>query len=308
MKGVLVMSRVKRIGFNFFRSTRETTDGRDIPLNLSNIFEHIRAQYQTNRDNDEGELNKRVYTYNNEPARLSQITIDVDTGYYHLTFDRLSYVLPNKTTLHGDSETIDLETDEFIGHEATVLYDPQNHILMIQRNRDSLAPSAIGAFLESLVMEAGVADNFSLAIITENNARRRALNQNAYRKITTKIVGAKAEGLMERLFGGNSDVASIEISFNSKQTKDGQISQEFARAILEEYLDDNDVERLRIRAREQEESPVEPIDLINHKLEASQIVDLRTDRQLSTHKVFDYMVTLYDGEDGGYKNRILRMN
>lgn len=301
------MSRVKRIGFNFFKSMTKTDEGQYIKLNLRPIFEHVRSQYQAARDNGISDY-KRVYTYNNEPAKLSQISIDIDTQYYHLTFERLNYSLPNKTTLHGDSEMLDLESDEYIGHEATVLYDPENHILMIQRNRDSLGPTAIGAFIESLVIDAGVATNFLIAMVTDITARRRAFNQSAYRKISTKIVGAKANGLIERLFDKNPGVASIEISFSSKSVKDGEIDQDFSLQLLEEFVDDPEVERLRIRAREYDESPVEPIDLINHKLEASQIFDLRTDRQLNTHKVFEDMSRLYHNENGGYKNKILRMD
>jgi hypothetical protein len=306
MGGDFEMSRVKRIGFNFFRSTTQLEDGSTTVLNLSNVFDHIRNQYEQAR-NDGVDEYKRVYTYNSEPARLSQINIDYNTQYYHLTFERLNYSLPNKTTLHGDSEMLDLETDEYIGHEATVLYDSQNHILKIQRNRDSLGPSAISAFIQSLVMEAGAANNFYAAMITDNTAKRRAFNQSAYRKITTKVVGTKANGILERLFDRNPGVASIEISFSSKSVKNAEIDQDFSIELLEDFVDDPEVERLRIRAREYEESPVEPIDLINHKMEASQTVDLRTERQLSTYKVFDYMVELYDTVDGGYKNKIIRM-
>ncbi|MBY0098773.1 DUF6731 family protein [Mesobacillus maritimus] len=300
------MSRLKRIGFNFFQSVTQNEAGRTIRLNLAPIFDHIRTQYQDARDTGLVEY-KRVYTYNGEPARLSQISIDYNTQYFHLTFERLNYSLPNRTTLHGDSEMLNLDNDEYIGHEATVLYDPQHHILMIQRNRDSLGPSAIGAFIESLIMEAGVADNFSIAMITDTTARRRAFQQSAYRKITTKVVGTKANGLIERLFERNPGVASIEITFNSRPVRDGEIDQDFTLQLLEDFVDDPEVERLRIRAREYEESPVEPIDLINHKLEASKTVDLRDDRQLNTIRVFEYMVELYDREDGGFKNLILRM-
>ncbi|KIL45747.1 DUF6731 family protein [Jeotgalibacillus soli] len=301
------MSRVKRIGFNFFRSITQNEEDRTVWLNLSEIFDHIIAQYQHARDNDTSEF-KRVYTYNYEPARLSQINIDYNTQYYHLTFERLNYALPNRTTLHGDSEMLDLESDEFIGHEATVLYDPVNHILMIQRNRDSLGPTAIGAFIQSLVIDAGAARNSSIAMITDNTAQRRAFNQSAYRKVYTKIVGAKANGMIERLFGRNPNVDSIEISFNSRSVRDSEIDQDFTVGLLEEFINDPEVEKLRIRSREHEESPVEPIDLINHKLEASQTVDLRNDRQLNSYRVFEYMVELYNGENGGYRNRILRMD
>lgn len=301
------MPRIKRVGFNFFKSITKNAQGRDIRLNLSPIFSHIINQYQQARENDIAEY-RRVYSYNNEPARLSQIDIDYDTQYYHLTFERLNYSLPNKTTLHGDSEMLDLDADEYIGHEVTVLYDPVNHILMIQRNRDSLGPTAIGAFIESLVVNAQVADNFSIVMVTDTSAKRRAFNQSAYRKISTKVVGEKANGLVERLFDRNPGVASIEISFNSRPVKDGEIDQNFTLQLLEEFVDDPEVERLRIRSREYEESPVEPIDLINHKLEASHVFDLRNDRQLNTFKVFEYMVDLYNNSENSYKNRILRMD
>jgi len=144
-------------------------------------------------------------------------------------------------------------------------------------------------------------------MINDNTARTRAFRQTAYRKITTKVVGTKANGLLERLFDRNPGVASIEISFNSQPVKTGEIDQNFSIQLLEEFVDDPDVEMLRIRARENEESPVEPIDLISHKMEASKTVDLRNDRQLNTTRVFEYMAELYDRDDGGYKNRILRM-
>lgn len=297
------MSKTKRVGFNFFNcKTKERNEFNY--LDLRPILEYLRRQYQEGRDQEFAEY-KRVYTYNGEPARLADISIDYDTQFYHLTFERLNYAVPNKTTLHGDSEMLDLEADEWIGLEVTVLYDPGHHILMIQRNRDSLGPTAIGAFLESLVMQAELADNFIIEMVTDPSARERAFNQSKYRKITTKIRGARANGLLERLWKRNPGVESVEITFNSRVTKDGAIDHQFTRDLLEEFVNDPEVERLRIRSREYDESPVEPIDLINHKLEASRPFDLRRERQLNTHRVFEVMVEIYLNE--GYRNRILRM-
>ncbi|MFD1707563.1 DUF6731 family protein [Siminovitchia sediminis] len=306
------MAVIKRVGFNFFEPITQREDGNVVGFNLVPIFEHIRQQYVTGREQEGAQGNqeyKRVYTYNFEPARLSDVSVDYATQYYHLTFERLSYTLPNRTTLHGESEMLDLDDDEYIGHEVSVLYDPENHVLMIQRNRDSLGPSAISSFIQSLVVEAEAGNNFSIAMISDDTARRRAFRQTAYRKITTKVVGEKALGLLESLYNRRPNgVASVEITLNSSSRRAGEIESDFAVELLEEFIDDPEVQKLRIRSREHEESPVEPIDLINHKLEASTTFNLETDRQLNSIRVFEDMVRLYDEEaHGGYKNRILRM-
>ena len=57
------MSRLKRIGFNFFQSVTQNEAGRTIRLNLAPIFENIRTQYHDERDTGLVEY-KRVYTYN----------------------------------------------------------------------------------------------------------------------------------------------------------------------------------------------------------------------------------------------------
>lgn len=306
------MSRIKRVGFNFFVPTTQLENRDEIPINLEPIFERIRVQYLAARENDGvgDQEYKHVYTYNSEPARLSEISRDYETQYFHLTFERLNYALPNRTTLHGDSEMLDLDDDEYIGHEASVLYDPINHVLMIQRNRDSLGPTAISSFIQSLVNDAGVANNFSIAMISDTTARRRAFRQTVYRKISTKVVGEKAIGIIERLFNQRPDgIDNVEITFNSRSGRADEIDSDFSVQLLENYIDDPEVQRLRIRSREHEESPVEPIDLINHKLEAQTTFDLVADRQLNSIRVFEDMVRLYDNEEvGGYKNKILRMN
>lgn len=308
------MSKVKKIGFNFFKPVTQQEDGEIQQINLEPLFERLRTQYLRGREsiqNGEEEQYKRVYSYNFEPARLSGITIEQHTQYFHLTFERLNYTLPNRTTLHGDSEMLDLDDDEYIGHEANVLYDSTHRILMIQRNRDSIGPTAIASFIEALLVEAEAATNFSIAMISDDTARRRAFNQAAYRKISTRVVGQKANDLLGRLLDRRPQgIESVEITFNSRGTKDGEIDNEFSSQFLEEYTEDPDVQMLRIRSREDEESPVEPIDLINHKLEAYAYFELHNDRQLSSIRVFEEMRNLFDVGDersnGGYRNKILR--
>src|SRR5699024_11023389 len=152
-------------------------------------FEQVRNEYQKAKDRIELGLGpveyKIIYAYNNEPARLSEVSVDSDSQYYHLVFERLDYQLPNRTTLHGESEALDLEDDEYIGIDVNVLYDSENHIFMIQRNRSSLGPSGIEIFLRTIIngYVGQIDGEFNLAMVSDTTAKRRAFNQNAYRKV-----------------------------------------------------------------------------------------------------------------------------
>lgn len=325
------MAKIKKVGFNFFRPVTNLENNKTKHCNLEPFFEKIRLKYveaktsleedindsEENINDSEDEISvleddsneyKLVYTYNGEPARLADISIDVATQYYHLVFERLDYQVPNRTTLHGDSKALDLGEDEYIGIDVNVLYDPQNHVLMIQRNRSSLGPSGIETFIRTILLNNTEGEeNFNLAIIADTSAKKRAFNQSAYRKIQMKVTGAKAAGIVEKLTDKQKvNVDSVEITFNSKIERKGSLDEEFSKEVLKEYLGDNDVTMLKIRAKEQEDGIVEPIDLIDHKLQTYTTFNFRKKRQLLPESVFQEMIKKYDIENGGYKNKIVR--
>lgn len=307
----MLVSKIKKVGFNFFRPIIKMKDDETKLFNFKDIFEKIRGEYsQAKEINDlETENHKLVYNYNGEPARLSSIEVDVDTEYYHLVFERLNYQVPTRTTLHGESQALDLDDDEYIGFEVNVLYDPYHQIFMIQRNRDSLGPSGIEIFLRTIIDRyVGQIDGiFNLAIVSDTSAKKRAFNQSAYRKIHIKVTGNKADGIVEKFTkGGNKGVDSVEIIFNSKIEKAEKIDEDFAKKILDEYIDDPEVQKLRIRSRENEDDVVEPIDLIDHKLQTFCEFDYRENRHLNPISVFEKMKLKFDIEDGGFKNKVLR--
>lgn len=300
------MAKLKKVGFNFFRPIIKHEMGEDSFINLYRLFEIIRRNYQKAREEKKEEEYKYVYAYNNEPARLADINLDVESQFFHLVFERLDYQVPNRTTLHGDSHALDLEDDEYIGIDVNVLYDSENNIMMIQRNRNSLGPLGIEMFIRSLLQTTEVEGDFNLAIVSDTTAKRRAFNQSAYRKIHMKLVGHKANGLLEKLFQGNDlGIDSVEISFNSRTSKEDKLDDDFSKRILEEYVDDDEVIKLHIRAREDEDDIIEPIDLIDHKLQTYSVFDFREDRQLNPISVLDEMMKKYI--DGGFKNKILGM-
>lgn len=251
-----------------------------------------------------------MYRYQGEPARLAGIQVD-ENGFYHIWFERLlNYQLPIKTTLHGESEVIEIEDTEFVGHEVNALYDPVEHVFMIQRNRDSLGPTAIGELLNSLVVDAQAADNASLSLILDREARGRGFRQSAYRKVQLKVTGLSANNLLARLWNdnrGDIGVDNIEIIISSNRTKEAEIDSDVSKELLEEYIDNPDTQKLKIHGRNEDESPIEPIDLINQKLEAYSDFDYNETRNFNPISVYERMLGLYVNENGGVRNRIQRV-
>lgn len=307
----------RKVGFNFFRPVIINDKEQELLFSFKEIFEKVMSEYQkAKRRIDSGlgpEEYKIIYRYNNEPARLAEVRFDADFQYYHLIFERLDYQLPNRTTLHGESETLDLEDDEWIGLEVNVLYDPENHIFMLQRNRKSLGPSGIEAFLKTIISNYvdRIDGQFSLAMVSDTTAKKRAFKQNSYRKVHLKVTGLKADGIVEKFSkSGNKNVDSVEISFNSSISRNDKIDDKFAQDLLEDFIDDQDVQKLQIRSREKEDSLVEPIDLIDQKLQTFIDFDFGKSRQLNPISAFQEMAEKFNGEietDGGFKNKVKRM-
>src|SRR5699024_11199292 len=112
----------------------------------------------------------------------------------------------------------------------------ENHIFMIQRNRSSLGPSGIEIFLRTIINGYGgqIDGEFNLAMVSDTTAKRRAFNQNAYRKVHLKVTGLKANGIVEKFSrGGNKNVDSVEITFNSSTARNDKIDDDFAKEILD---------------------------------------------------------------------------
>jgi hypothetical protein len=93
-------------------------------------------------------LPERAMAYKQEKARMESYAYDSNTGFWDIYFGRLrDFNQPYLAREDGPSEPIDLDDDEYIGENVSAIYDEDHHILMLQRNRYSLGPSAIEEYL-----------------------------------------------------------------------------------------------------------------------------------------------------------------
>jgi len=90
----------------------------------------------------------RIMPYKQEKARVESYAFDEDTGYWDIYFTRLrDFNVPTRAKEDQPAEPIDLDDDEYIGENVSAIYDENHHILMLQRNKYSLGPSAITEYI-----------------------------------------------------------------------------------------------------------------------------------------------------------------
>ncbi|WP_041607818.1 DUF6731 family protein [Halobacteroides halobius] len=99
---------------------------------------------------EENTYDDLTYTYYQEEARLDNIWL-LEEGVYALKFARLRQTnLPHTATEKNEGEPISLEDNEYIGEEVVGIYNAQENILMLQRNKHSLSPTGIEQYLNLL--------------------------------------------------------------------------------------------------------------------------------------------------------------
>lgn len=321
------MSKDKLIRFNFLRPTLIEEDRDEKSFDLSGLFDSIIKEYENGKKNyvnqlkekpkmaeeEKEKLQKYMYTdeYMSDKVKLSSIWKDPDTTYYHIVFERLDYLLPEISKEFGESRRIDAEENEFIGHKISCLYDATLHCLVIQRNISSLGTKAIQQFINTLLQ---LNDDIfiRLDVITEDNMTKKALRQSSYRSIALKVNRDKAKHFIKNTFQKDlSGAYSIEIKIVAENKRDAELDDEDVKSIINEFSADlkdevskEYIDKLVIRAREEEEDSIQDLDLIKQKIQAIIKVEISEERTLSHVSLYEKMVDFYRNQESPF-NRLV---
>src|SRR5699024_5608962 len=178
-------------------------------VSVGDLFEKIYTEYEEGKNKAE-KVTDLNYAYavnlTSGPIRLRNIDKD-NHGYYIMTFDRFQHTIPKVSKIFSDSEDLNIEPDEFISHEISVLYDPANKTFILQRNINSLNERSVEFFINYLNKELNGenVDDIELSIIKDPDAGNKFKNAHAYKNITFRTHHDYAQGVLERIFGKKSD-------------------------------------------------------------------------------------------------------
>lgn len=265
------------------------------PADLTELFDEIYNIYSSSDRDSESLEHLKVIPYKDENVKLIHIFKN-ENNYYHLTFERLHQLIPNVSKVLGNSKPLDLEDDEYIGHQITVLYDPFKKAIMIQRNISSLSPNGVETFIDVLYREKY--DNnkeVKFSLIEDSDKKQSVFHAEEYRDFFVRITKESSKDLFRRIFEKNRDinVEYVEIRVKAEKINEKFFDNDLAKEIINTYKNNEDVEKLMVKARLNEGENISVVDVYNQKLQR-QSTFTRNDRsELNTDEVFARMQEIY---------------
>ncbi|PKE16436.1 DUF6731 family protein [Macrococcoides caseolyticum] len=287
------MARTKVVNFNLFFVCSKYSDSEYGYFPLVNLLEKIRRDYERYPNF------KLVKNYNFDPIRIKSVSPPQQNGYYHIIMERLDDTKLQKTTVYGDSIDVQLEENEYIGHEISILYDPAKDTMLIQRNISSLSPSGIERFFDSILFDYFEENhNFVLTPAIDNHAYDKAISSSIYRQFAIKVKGEKVDDLIAGLSGNGINGAEyIEIIVSTNKSKNSELDENETQRLLDDWIDDDNIEKLSVKVKDDFDSKVEVIDLIKQAVKRSIIYEYQEAGELNANNIFLDMVRIYSTDD-----------
>lgn len=197
----------------------------------------------------------------------------LDDGLYAFRIYKLrDGSIPSKIKEGEEAQPIDLEPDEYVGEDTTLLYDSTNCILMMQYNRMSIGKSRL-----EFLMTKSLGDSNRKVLL---QLISRQLDTSRFRKKKLRSMEFSLEnldsldegydkngllGLVQRFKKYSGYSLSIRISASRK--KDDTLDVNNTLDAIEEITDNKDIiNRAKIRLRDDDQSRIEEVDLFEDVL------------------------------------------
>ncbi|UFT98108.1 hypothetical protein KO561_12940 [Radiobacillus kanasensis] len=257
----------KAIGFDYFKVyARQFNEERNVMeeriCDLSNALTQVQEIPTRNR----------VYRLGNDQARLQ--SVGMNNNKWELHFIRIRKDgFPVKTNDDGTYGYFDdLDEAEGFGEEVSVLYDPENCVIMIRRNMHSLSPSAISNYFTDVVNQPGFTIFFkplvhpqAIQLLTRDHLIRSADVSVADIKNSNETTRRALGRIVNRTDDINESVSiSYKISIQQKGSKKNSRLPVYEE--LEQLAADPNVTKVEVRQKADEDARTETVDLIRHRL------------------------------------------
>lgn len=255
----------KYVNFDYFYVTCRPKGAlptvRDIPFDLRAIFTLLEKK----------SLQERTFPYKQEHARMEQFSFMAHTSnLWDMYFTRLrDFNLPSKAKKDAPSIPVDLDDDEYIGENVSAIYDESCNIIMIQRNRYSLGPSAIEEYFNHYCSPE---EEINLRPIYVTDMKTKIQKANSVRKLRIKF--ADVEKATEKATGQN--IKKWLNAFDDYETVSGEMILTVGRkrkaslggnlqGLVEEIYENKDIiSRAEASIKKTELADSEVIDLFNN--------------------------------------------
>lgn len=288
----------KNVIFDFFQITAKDSDGKvtDFPMDM--FAETIVDKLPT--------IVQRVKQINGEEVYLNSLPKDEDYQYFHIVRRRAD--APAIGNDNSDQLTdINLEENQFVVEDLSILFDTNLCVAMFQRNRNSIGPTRILEYFNLLLSD--ISDNEQEILfqpIVRNDTFKTLKRKDVITKIaikTSDIANSNLPHEMKPLLTPTIlDGLELEITLSVGRSRTKTIQKDFADQVINS-VEQNPSKILSAnvsggnRNSNNTTYNVEPFDLLRGRLIAEYSFDLgdkKSGNHLKSESVRDQMHLLYN--------------
>jgi hypothetical protein len=211
---------------------------------------------------------------------------------------RKSYV-PGIATDEGDFDPLDLEENEGVGEDVTVIYDNLLCVMLVQRNRDGLSPSGIADYFNNVLGKPGL---LVLKPILLPDEYMKMSKDNIFRSVHISFADLKTDsiptsGSLSKILGGIGDYKAISVdltlSLGRRGKKAQSLSVDQVLNTIDVLKDNPEVTKLEIKKKENEDCKVETFDLVEERLHELAAFTYSREKPIQHEDVYKKMARMY---------------
>ena len=303
------MGKTKSIVFQFFQIVlqKEFIENNQIVWRTQNVFDFadwLRIQDQ------EGNIKKNILVNGDFLGNLEQIVnSSTNPEIIFARFFKLRDMVPAKVKDGIGAESIDLDEDEYIGEDVSILYDNSNGVCMLQRNRFSLSYLKIEEWLS---MSCEIGYRVKLKPISDTNVLRRLNGKNirsfdvSFANISYDLDGIQNDALNRMMrsvqyFEGKS--LNIKVSVGREKHK--KLNNDAINALLDGMNTfRSHFTKAKITLSDNNDSNVEILDLLDAIMSGTINVTVKEKELLNFKNIAKKMESMYDRK----KEELLNIN
>lgn len=295
-------------------------------VNRKFIFEYYQVYYYFKENNLEKELEGK---YNLKPLinyidqlQMSEKKVDLSNGQFIRleklfvksqdilvsTFIRFKEdYLSSKGKIDSPATSLNLDDDEYLGNDMSILYDESLNVLMMQRNRNSLSKNNLELYLNYFVnnIANGIAEDIQICLlpIVPKNIQKKIMNSEYVRGFNIKLsefnndVFEDYDGEFKELItiATEYDAHNIEVILNVGKKQNVGLKKSKIKKAISSICDFRGkkhkvVPKTKFKIKEDEESRVEEVDLFTDKLSSQIFHWVNKDERLYSTAFFSNII------------------
>ena len=245
------------------------------------------------------DVSKLKFPYYGEDVILKEITKIDNSSLWKLHFIRIRAaelpVIINNSS--NEFKHIDLDDDEYIGEEISVLYDAKRYVMMTQRNRNALGLKGIESFINQALNDINNIIRIKPIPIANDI---KTLKNCLLRKFEVSYANVKSNNanpnsalwnFLSSSSKMNSFRTTISFSIGNGRKKESLTSKE-----ISQFLELSDAKKIHLEYKRHEDAPIEIVEFINGHLTDEEYFKYSKTNYITSDKICDTMISLYNSK------------